>query len=113
MVVIQTYHTANNNLRHNNYLLLDRHILRQQSQDSNSGESSVVCSETQAVFSGSNSNNNEMATEEQLKQLTLAKLKELASKHDIQGRSTMTKNLASAHKLLVPKLVGLVVVDEI
>ncbi|MBD2181059.1 hypothetical protein H6S82_08055 [Planktothrix sp. FACHB-1355] len=81
-------------------------------QDRDTAENSVVCSETQAAFPESNSNN-QMATEEQLKLLTLAKLKELALKHDIQGRSTMTKNLASAHKLLVPKLVGLIASDEI
>lgn len=54
-----------------------------------------------------------IATESQLQQLTLTKLKELAANHNIQGRSSMTKNLETAHKLLVPQLVGLVAVDEI
>lgn len=52
-------------------------------------------------------------TAEQLGQLTLAKLKELASKHNIEGRSSMTKNLDTAHQLLIPKLVGLVTVAEL
>lgn len=61
----------------------------------------------------SNSSDLTIATESQLQQLTLAKLKELAANHNIQGRSSMTKNLETAHKLLVPQLVGLVAVDEI
>lgn len=61
----------------------------------------------------SNSSDLTIATESQLQQLTLAKLKELAANHEIQGRSSMAKNLETAHKLLVPQLVGLVAVDEI
>jgi len=61
----------------------------------------------------SNSSDLTIATESQLQQLTLTKLKELAANHNIQGRSSMTKNLETAHKLLVPQLVGLVAVDEI
>lgn len=61
----------------------------------------------------SNSSGLTIATESQLEQLTLTKLKELAANHNIQGRSSMTKNLETAHKLLVPQLVGLVAVDEI
>ncbi|XWK91720.1 MAG: hypothetical protein U7127_30870 (plasmid) [Phormidium sp.] len=61
----------------------------------------------------SNSSGLTIATESQLQQLTLTKLKELAANHNIQGRSSMTKNLETAHKLLVPQLIGLVAVDEI
>ncbi|MBE9224722.1 hypothetical protein IQ264_04470 [Phormidium sp. LEGE 05292] len=61
----------------------------------------------------SNSSGLTIATESQLEQLTLTKLKELAANHNIQGRSSMTKNLETAHKLLVPQLVRLVAIDEI
>jgi hypothetical protein len=61
----------------------------------------------------SNSSDLTIASESQLQQLTLTKLKKLAINHNIQGRSSMTKNLETAHKLLVPQLVGLVAVDEI
>ena len=54
-----------------------------------------------------------LATVEQLQQLTLAKLKELAGLHEVRGRSSMTKNLETAHQLLLPKLVGLVAVAEL
>lgn len=55
----------------------------------------------------------ELATAEQLEALTLSKLKELATLHAIEGRSAMTKNLNTAHQMLIPKLVGLVTVTEL
>lgn len=55
----------------------------------------------------------ELATAEQLEALTLSKLKQLATLHAIDGRSAMTKNLNTAHQMLIPKLVGLVPVTEL
>lgn len=55
----------------------------------------------------------ELASNEQLLGLTLSKLKKLAATHSITGRSSMTKNLNTAHQLLVPKLVGVVTVTEL
>lgn len=55
----------------------------------------------------------ELASNEQLLGLTLSKLKKLAATHNIVGRSSMTKNLNTAHQLLVPKLVGVVTVTEL
>ncbi len=55
----------------------------------------------------------ELATAEQLEALTLSKLKQLATLHAIEGRSAMTKNLNTAHQILIPKLVGLVTVAEL
>ena len=58
-------------------------------------------------------NLNRLATEEELLTLTLRKLKQLAANYSISGRTAMTKNLKTAHKLLTPKLLGLVTVAEI
>lgn len=55
----------------------------------------------------------ELAIAEQLEALTLSKLKELATLHAIEGRSAMTKNLNTAHQMLIPKLVGLVTIAEL
>ncbi|MGB3756496.1 MAG: hypothetical protein WBA07_09010 [Rivularia sp. (in: cyanobacteria)] len=58
-------------------------------------------------------NLNRLATEEELLALTLRKLKQLAANYSIPGRTSMTKNLKTAQKLLTPKLLGLVTVAEI
>lgn len=55
----------------------------------------------------------ELATAEQLEALTLSKLRQLATSHAIEGRSTMTKNINTAHQMLIPKLVGLVTIAEL
>ncbi len=55
----------------------------------------------------------ELATAEQLEALTLSKLRQLATSHTIEGRSTMTKNINTAHQMLIPKLVRLVTVAEL
>lgn len=55
----------------------------------------------------------ELATAEQLEALTLSKLRQLATSHAIEGRSTMTKNINTAHQMLIPKLVRLVSVAEL
>ncbi len=54
-----------------------------------------------------------IATVEQLQALSLKKLKQLAANHSIQGRAAMTKNIKTAHQLLIPKLFGLVEIVEI
>lgn len=54
-----------------------------------------------------------LASSEQLLELTLSKLKELAATHSIVGRSSMTKNLKTARQILVPQLVGVVTVIEL
>jgi hypothetical protein len=53
------------------------------------------------------------ATEEELQALSLNKLKELAANHFIKGRAAMTKNIKTAHQLLIPKLLGLVEIGEL
>lgn len=58
-------------------------------------------------------NLNRLATEEELLALTLRKLKQLAANYSIPGRTSMTKNVKTAHQLLTPKLLGLVSVAEI
>lgn len=55
----------------------------------------------------------ELATAEHLEALTLSKLKQLATFHAIDGRSAMTKNLNTAHQMLIPKMVGFVTVAEL
>ncbi len=67
---------------------------------------------TEPVFAGSSSSD-QKATQEQLQAVSLKKLKQLAANHFIQGKAAMTKNLKTAHQLLIPKLLRLVEISEL
>jgi hypothetical protein len=74
---------------------------------------SFVSEENTEPVTTESSSSTLFATQEQLQALSLHKLKQLAANHLIQGRAAMTKNIKIAHKLLIPKLLGLVEVGEL
>ncbi|NJL11309.1 MAG: hypothetical protein HC908_17320 [Calothrix sp. SM1_7_51] len=73
----------------------------------------IVSEENTEPVVAKSSSSTRIATQEELQAVSLNKLKQLAANHSIQGRVAMTKNIKTAHQLLIPKLLGLVEIGEL